>query len=90
MMVSLQVSSLQVLTDWIELPLSTPEQIRGVREIRYIFTGNLEAEIKGYPNFPGKEKHFLKAQLVRICHANLIAPKGFYRAAENRTHHQNN
>jgi len=43
------------------LPLSTPAQIRGVREIKYIFTGDLNAEIKAYPTFPGKEKHFLKA-----------------------------
>ena len=50
-----------VLTDWNELPLITPEQVQVTREVKYVFTGNLNAEIKSYPKFPGLEKHFLKA-----------------------------
>ncbi|KAM3145625.1 hypothetical protein pb186bvf_002399 [Paramecium bursaria] len=71
-----------VLTDWNELPLITPEQVQVTREVKYVFTGNLNAEIKSYPKFPGLEKHFLKAQLVRITYANLIAPKGLYQQSE--------
>lgn len=44
----------QDLGDWIELPLITPQQLRGARQIKQIMTGNLEAIIPGYPTFPGK------------------------------------
>ncbi|CAD8061697.1 unnamed protein product [Paramecium sonneborni] len=72
-----------ILTDWNELPLVTPEQIKVAREIKYVCTGNLNQELKTYPPFPGKEKHYLKAQLVRILHSNLIAPKGLYQQKED-------
>jgi radial spoke head protein 4A len=50
-----------VLLDWFELPLVTPEQIIKAREIKHIFTGDLNAELDTYPPYPGKEKHFLKS-----------------------------
>ena len=61
------------------MPLITPEQINAARSAKYVCTGNLNAVIKSYPPFPGKEKHYLKSQLVRITHANKIAPKGLYK-----------
>jgi radial spoke head protein 4/6 len=42
------------------------------RRIKIFFTGNLNADVKTYPKFVGKEKHLLKAQLVRITHAAQI------------------
>lgn len=53
------------------------------RFFTYTFTGNLEREIKGYPHFRGREKHLLKAQILRITHANLIAPRGLYKVEED-------
>ena len=50
--------------------------------MKYAFTGNLEATVKGYPAFPGKEKHFLKCQLVRITHNCEIVPNGLYAKGE--------
>lgn len=41
-------------------------------------TGDLNAEIQCYPPFPGKEKHLLKAQLVRITHGCEISPQGLF------------
>lgn len=64
--------------DWVELPLVTPKQIKTARLIKYVFTGNLNANVKSYPAFDGLEKHLLKAQLVRITHNCEIAPKGLY------------
>jgi hypothetical protein len=46
--------------------------------INYILTGDLNAEIQSYPPFPGKEKHLLKAQLVRITHGCEISPQGLF------------
>ena len=58
----------------------TPEQIQRARLIKYTFTGDLNAEISTYPSFPGREKHLLKAQIVRISCATVLSPKGLYKA----------
>lgn len=36
-----------------ELPIITPEQVVVSRKMKYIFTGNPNAQIPGYPKFPG-------------------------------------
>jgi radial spoke head protein 4A len=46
--------------------------------IKHIFTGNLNATIDSNPTFPGKERHFLRAQIARITHGTVIIPKGLY------------
>jgi radial spoke head protein 4/6 len=50
--------------------------------IKYIFTGNLNAEINSTPPFPGKERHLLRAQLARITHGAAIIPKGLIEVDE--------
>ena len=40
-----------------------------------MFTGDLETDIITSPIFDGKEKHLLKAQIVRIEHSTNIIPK---------------
>jgi hypothetical protein len=47
--------------EWTELPLLYPHHIITARKIRYVFTGNLEADVISNPYFFGKEKHLLKA-----------------------------
>ncbi|KAM3137989.1 hypothetical protein pb186bvf_009884 [Paramecium bursaria] len=69
--------------DWIELPLVYPQHITTARQIRYIFTGNLEADVITNPYFFGKEKHLLKAQIVRITQSTQIAPKGQFTLRED-------
>jgi len=49
------------LSDWIELPLAYPEHIRAAKQIKYIFTGDLETKVITNPFFPGKEKNLLRA-----------------------------
>ena len=44
--------------------------------IKHICTGNLNASIDSNPPFPGKERHFLRAQIARITHGTVIIPKG--------------
>jgi len=66
-----------LLSDWIQLPDSEPKYINASREVKYIVTGNLNAEINTNPKFPGKERHFLRAQIARIAHATTIIPKDF-------------
>mmetsp|Transcript_17403 Transcript_17403/g.29285 ORF Transcript_17403/g.29285 Transcript_17403/m.29285 type:complete len:333 (+) Transcript_17403:13-1011(+) len=71
-----------LLSDWIQLPDATPETIQIARMIKKVLTGNLNATIDSNPPFPGKERHFLRAQLARIQHATEICPKGIYEIDE--------
>ncbi|XP_044755603.1 radial spoke head protein 4 homolog A [Coccinella septempunctata] len=67
------------LTDpWEQLPDLTPEQICVARQIYKSFTGILDQEILTYPEFPGKEKNYLRAQIARISAGTQISPLGYY------------
>ncbi|XP_030763853.1 LOW QUALITY PROTEIN: radial spoke head protein 6 homolog A-like [Sitophilus oryzae] len=63
---------------WIQLPDTTPKEIRMARQIYKSFTGDLEKDIFTYPEFPGKEKNYLRAQISRISAGTQIAPLGYY------------
>lgn len=65
-----------LLEDWIQLPDATPQHIQAARLIKHVCTGNLNAPIDSNPVFPGKERHFLRAQIARITHGTSIVPKG--------------
>ena len=65
-----------LLEDWIQLPDTKPAHINAARYIKHIFTGNLNATLDTNPPFPGKERHFLRAQIARITHGTVIVPKG--------------
>lgn len=47
-----------------------------------MLTGNLNASIDSNPPFPGKERHFLRAQIARITHATSLIPKGLMEVDE--------
>ena len=70
-----------ILESWYELPDITPEQIISSRKFKYYFTGNLDAKVKSFVPFPGKEMHLLKCQIVRILHSSSIVPKGYLKLA---------
>ena len=71
-----------MLEDWIELPDVLPEHITAARDIKHIFTGDVNAEVMSYPIFPGKERHLLRAQIARITHSCWVAPKDIYKEKE--------
>ncbi|KAK5648877.1 hypothetical protein RI129_003769 [Pyrocoelia pectoralis] len=64
--------------EWVQLPDVTPRQLRVARQIRKSFTGWLAQEILTYPNFPGNEGNYLRAQIARISAGTQISPLGFY------------
>uniref|UniRef100_A0AAR5P3I9 Radial spoke head protein 6 homolog A n=1 Tax=Dendroctonus ponderosae TaxID=77166 RepID=A0AAR5P3I9_DENPD len=63
---------------WTELPDVSPQQIRVARQIHKAFSGRLDTPIQTHPEFPGQERHLLRAQIARISSATLVAPLGFY------------
>jgi hypothetical protein len=76
-------ASTDLLGDWIQLPDCLPEHINCARMVKTTLSGNLNAEVLNcYPTFPGKERHFLRAQLARIFHATALSPKGLYEMTE--------
>ena len=72
-----------ILESWYELPDITHEQIVISRRFKYHLTGDLNAKVKSFVSFPGKEMHLLKCQIIRILHSSCIVPKGYYKISEN-------
>ncbi len=71
------------LEQWTKLPDLSPSDIKDAREIKVIFTGDLERYIYTNPFFFGKEKNFLRAQIARISHSTTLVPKGLYKLVED-------
>lgn len=67
---------------WQKLPDLSPAKIAAARKIKVLFTGDLERDIITNPFFFGKEKHFLRAQIARIAHSTMLAPKGQHKLNE--------
>lgn len=56
------------------MPSITPEEIVQSRNIQKLCRGNLEADVKSYPLFPGTEKSYLRALIARISHGTNVTP----------------
>lgn len=68
--------------DWKKLPDLTPKDIKASREIKVMFTGDLERTIFTNPFFVGKEKHYLRAQIARISFSTTLCPVGLFKLQE--------
>jgi len=64
---------------WIKLPELSPKDIKASRDIKVMFTGNLERTIYTNPFFFGLEKNYLRAQIARISHSTTLCPVGLFR-----------
>lgn len=65
--------------EWIELPAIGPHHILSAQYFKHALTGDLESNVSTFPAFRGREKHYLKAQLVRMIHNCEIVPTGMYK-----------
>ncbi|CAF1587587.1 unnamed protein product [Rotaria sp. Silwood1] len=74
---------------FVQLPMVTPEQIELSRRIQRFFTGNLEAPVICEFNFPGSEKHLLRAQIQRITAGTQIGPKNYFKISVNDDDEEN-
>jgi radial spoke head protein 4A len=63
---------------WVELPNVTPRAIAAASLVRKFFTGDLSADVRCYPPFPGLEKDYLRAQIARLVHGTTLCPNGKY------------
>lgn len=71
------------LSEWSKLPDLAPAQLKAARQIKVLFTGNLERQIFTNPFFEGQEKHYLRAQIARIHHATTLTWKGQLKPTED-------
>lgn len=67
---------------WKRLPDLGPSHIMAARQIKVLFSGDLEKDIICNPFFFGKEKHLLRAQIARITQSTALVPKGSYKLGE--------
>ena len=67
---------------WTALPDVTPEQIKIAGRIRKYVTGDLAADVRAYPGFPGKEKEYVRALIARLFAATTLAPAGKFSLSE--------
>merc|ERR1719421_2273890 len=65
---------------WVQLPLVRPDHIIAARKVKHLMTGDLESDVLTMPFFPGKEKHFLRAQIARISSSSCLAVDGYLQA----------
>jgi len=60
-----------------------PTDVSAARQIKVLFSGDLEKTIFTNPFFFGKEKHYLRAQIARISHSTTLCPAGLWRKQED-------
>jgi len=66
------------LSKWIKLPHVKPDCLMASRRIKKMFIGDLEAEVKSYPPFPGKEADYLRCQIARIVSGTSACLAGVF------------
>ena len=71
------------LGDWVKLPDVSPSEIIASRQIKMLFTGDLNKKIYTNPFFKGTEKNYLRAQIARITHSTTLVPKGLMKVNED-------
>ncbi len=72
-----------LLSEWQELPLATPEFLQLARQIKVLFTGDLNSKVISNPHFPGEEKDLLRAQIARISFNCSLVPAGIFKVNED-------
>ena len=71
------------LSDWKRLPDLSYKDLIAARQVKVLFSGDLERPIFTNPFFFGKEKHYLRAQLSRIIHSTTLLPVGVMKLEED-------
>lgn len=67
---------------WVRLPAARASHIVASRKMKKLLTGDLNSQVLSMPWFPGKERHFLRAQIARISATCTLAPEGWYEKDE--------
>jgi len=71
------------MSEWTRLPDISPAELKAARQIRVLFSGELDRYIYTNPFFFGQEKIYLRAQIARITQSTVLIPKGVMRTVED-------
>ena len=61
------------------LPDLTPEDLQASKEIKVLFTGDLNRKIVTNPFFFKTEKEYLRSVIARISFSTTLVPKGVWK-----------
>lgn len=67
---------------WVKLGEVSPAHVIASRQIKRMFSGNLDARVVSHPHFPGDEKALLRAQIARITADTVLCINGFLATSE--------
>ena len=71
------------LSDWTKLPDVKPSELKAAREIKVVFTGDLNRVIYTNPFFmQASEKFYLRAQIARIMFNTTCLPRGLFKLGD--------
>ena len=65
------------------LPDLTAEDMRASKEIKVLFSGDLNRKIMTNPSYFKSEKEYLRSVIARISFSTTLVPKGVYRTVED-------
>jgi hypothetical protein len=68
---------------WIDLPDVTPDCITKARQIKHLFSGDVDSDVITNPYFKWKEKVLLRAQIARITQSTTLTPDGLWKKQED-------
>lgn len=72
------------LSEWTKLPDVKPSELKAAREIKVVFTGELNRVIYTNPFFmQASEKFYLRAQIARIMFNTTCLPRGLFKVEED-------
>ncbi|CEM16903.1 unnamed protein product [Vitrella brassicaformis CCMP3155] len=71
-----------VLEPWVLLPDALPKEILAARQIKKLFTGDLNRLVISHPWFPGTEKQLLRCQIALISSDTVLCPAGLFKPQE--------
>lgn len=63
---------------WVRLPVARASNIVAARKFKHLMTGQLGSPVNTMPFFPGRENHYLRAQIARITSTCTLAVSGYY------------
>jgi radial spoke head protein 4A len=70
------------LEAWTQLPDLAPADLQAAREVKVLFSGDLNRKILTNPFFFKVEKNLLRAQIARISFSTTIVPRGIYKTLD--------
>lgn len=71
--------------EWTRLPDIQPHHVTQAKNIKHLLSGDMNKRLVTNPEFDGREKEFLRAQIARIVHSTTVCPEGLFDKDDENT-----